>query len=251
MTRDSNQEREDQIILETDDDGNVVRESTESSEASTFDAKKGVKGLEMAAVALEKGKNSDSVMETVAKGVYASRNEKLQALWNWLSEDTQRNLLRADDRNALMKGIEKWFPQLDYRYLTDPTGKDTLRNILSALAVLGAIDVDEKILKDMRAVPGSGLLEVPDVVITAVCLGLAAYGMPKEMGAVLIAFKKLAKSSEGVGENIRARVEVLKREDELKKERQGKHHDMDDVLPDNVVPMHKKYPPDEEGRMAA
>lgn len=244
MTQDSGQEREEQEILTTDDEGNVI--APEAAEAS-LDMKKGAKGLELAAKALEKGKDNKTAVDTIAAGVYASRSEKIQGLWDWLSEDTKRNLLRADDRNTLMAAIEKWFPQLDYRNLTDPMGKETLRNVLSGMAILGLIDVDPQILKDMRAMPGSGFLQVPDAVISGTCSVLGA----PELSPVLLAAKKLGKAGEGVGEKIHARVEEMKEADKLKKMRQEEHHAMDEALPDDVVPMHKKYPPDEEGRMAA
>ncbi|MEK7146549.1 MAG: hypothetical protein AAB802_05225 [Patescibacteria group bacterium] len=241
MTQDSNQEQE---ILMTDDEGNVI--APETAEAS-LDMKKGAKGLELAAKALEKGKDNKTAIDTVAAGVYAARSEKIQGLWDWLSEDTKRNLLRADDRNALMQAIEKWFPQLDYRNLTDPMGKETLRNVLSGMAILGLIDVDPQILKDMRAMPGSGFLQVPDAVISGTCSVLGA----PELSPILLAAKKLGQAGEGLGDKVRARVEELKRADELKQDRQKMHHDMDEALPDNVVPMHAKYPPDEDSRMAA
>lgn len=162
----------------------------------------------METVAGEVEKNELGV-ETLANLAYGIRSEKLQKMFDWFSEDTQRDLLRADDRFFVMKFIEKWAPQMDPKSLNIPMV--TLRNILSILATFGSIDVKPEILKDMRGTPGSGILELPDPIIA---LALKALGVPEAMP--LIKAAKAVKSAEdSISQKVRAKVMEKVRAEEV------------------------------------
>lgn len=183
------------------------------------DLKKGAEIVDKAAKHVEK---TGIGVEAAATLAYSLRSERLQNIFDWFSEDTQRDLLRADDRTFIMKFIEKWAPSLDWRSYNYP--KDNLRGILTILASVGVIDVKPEILKDMRGLTGMGVLDLPDPVIA---IGLDLLGLPEAVPLVK-AVKSVGKAGESIAPQIResvmAKVEAHKVEAVEKEEHDKEVH---------------------------
>lgn len=170
-----------------------------------MDTNTGAKAVETVAEQVEKNEMSVDALADIAYGL---RNERLQKMFDWFSEDTQRDLLRADDRTFIMKFAEKWAPQLDYKTFNIP--KSTLRSVLSVLATFGAIEVKPEILEDMRGTPGMGILDIPD---PALNLALKLLGIPEAYPLI-----KAAKTVENAKDSIAVKVRTRVKEKVMAKE---------------------------------
>ncbi|MBI4127376.1 hypothetical protein HY463_01580 [Candidatus Peregrinibacteria bacterium] len=162
-----------------------------------MNGKTGAEAVEKAAQSVEK---DDLGVDALAEIAFKLRSERLQKMFDWFSEDTQRDLLRADDRFFVMKFLEKWAPQMDPKSINIPMS--AMRNIFSVFATFGVIDAKPEILQDMRGTPGSGILSLPDSVIA---LALKAIGAP-EAYPLFKAAKAVNSAKESIAPKVREKV---------------------------------------------
>lgn len=196
------------------------------------------KGAKLVSLAAKKIEKSDNVAETLAQAIMKAKSPNAQKMWDeWLSEDWQRYLVRADDRTFMGKLIEKWSPMLDPS-MRNPLLNlplSTLSNVAVSMAMYGIIRVDEKILDDMRGMPGTGIANVPDWAIGPVC---AFFRIP-QAAPILMAAKAVVNANEGLAKNVRNRVRSLEEENiEVADEQEVEHEAVADSTPDEVVAPH-------------
>lgn len=165
-------------------------------------AKKGGELVEKVAKRVE---TSESASDTIAKMAYKIRSPKLQAMFDWFSDDTKAELLRADDRNFIMKFVEKFLPGADPRMLNIP--KQQLSNFFSFLVTFGAVDAPEEMIAKMRGRPGLGILSIPDPVLTLI---LKLLEIPAELVMPVIkAIKSVGNTSDVLAPKVRAKVHEM------------------------------------------
>lgn len=174
----------------------------------------GVKVLDMAA---EKAAESQLLAKGVAKLAYAARTETVNNIFNWLSEDTQRDLTRSDSRWGISLFLEKWCPHADPRSLNIP--KEFVRNLVSFLVTWGVVDAKKEIIDDMRGSPGIGLLSIPDPILSFV---LTSMGAP-ELIPLIKAVKSINKVQEGLPPMVREQVQEKVKAAEVSKVQKVEH----------------------------
>lgn len=167
--------------------------------------------------AAEKAKKSELLADKMATLAYAARTETVNNMFNWLSEDTQRDLTRSDSRWGISKFLEKYCPQLDPRSLNIP--KEFVRNLVSFLVTWGVIDAKQEVIDDMRGSPGIGLLSVPDPIVKIV---LTSMGAP-EVIPLIKAAKSINKVQEGLPPMVRERVQEKARAAQVAKVQREEH----------------------------
>ncbi len=167
--------------------------------------------------AAEKAAESEFLANKLAVAAYAGRTETANNVFNWLSEDTQRDLTRSDSRWGISLFLEKWCPQLDYRSLNIP--KEFARNFVSFLVTWGVVDAKQEIIDDMRGNPGAGIYKMPDAIITVL---FTAMGVPELIPLFKIA-KSVSKVQEGLPPMVRERVKEKVKSAEVSKVQKVEH----------------------------
>ena len=116
---------------------------------------------------------------------------------NLMTDNMLKAALKADDRNVLMRAVEKYT-------MMDPRNLNPLYTAIYMNARYGIIDVDEELLQNMRDWPGLGVLDAPELLIDAV--GVVVPGSD----IVLKGLGYLKRGEKDLSSNIRNRAKELR-----------------------------------------